>query len=182
MKNFNLKSLKRQGGATLLEQMLWLLGTLAIVAFIIFMKNMVIPMVNGWRAGSTISSVANRVNSSYNGANSYAGLTTATVAVRSIFDDKFLNAGTITNLFGGQITFSVATINTPNDTQQITDNGIPRRSCETYVNQVASDLDRISVGGVIVKAVAAPINTSTLITQCNSADLLVIFSEKIKQS
>ena len=182
MKKLNLKSLKHQVGATLLEQMIWLLGALAIVAFIILMKNMVIPMVNGWRAGSMISTVSNRVNSSFNGANSFAGLTTATVAVRSIFDDKFLNAGTITNIFGGQVVFSVTAINTPNDTMQIQDNQIPRRSCETYVNQVASDVDRVSVGGVVVKAVAAPINTATLIAQCNSADLLVIFSEKIKQS
>lgn len=182
MKKFNLKSLKHQVGATLLEQMIWLLGALAIVAFIILMKNMVIPMVNGWRSGSMISTVSNRVNSSYNGANSFAGLTTATVAVRSIFDDKFLNAGTITNIFGGQVVFSVATINTPNDTMQIQDNNVPRRSCETYVNQVAADLDRVSVGGVLVKGVGAPIQTATLIAQCNSADLLVIFSEKIKQN
>jgi len=176
-------SLAKQKGISLMDQMLWLLGAILVVAFIIFMKNSGFPMLQGWRASSMSATAIQKLNSVYSGQNNFTGLTTASAAVRSIYDDKYLNGAVISNVFGGTTTYGVTTIGAAaNNTMQQTESNVPRRSCETYVQNIASEVDRISVGGTIVKDVGAVVVTATLLTQCNSADNLVILNEKIKQS
>lgn len=177
-----IKRLKNQAGVTLMELIFWVAIALGVIAFVFWLKNSVVPMVNGWRAGSSASTVLTKINSSYNGANNFAGLSTTTVAQRSFYDDRFLNGGNIINIFGGGVDFTVTSLQTSNDTVMMTDNNIPRRSCETYVNNVASDVDRVAVSGVEVKGVGGPINPSALIQQCNGADLVTISSYKMKSN
>lgn len=177
-----IKRLKAQAGVTLMEMIFWIAVTLGVIAFIFFMKNTVVPMVNGWRAGSSASTVLVKINSSYHGANNFSGVSTATIAVRSFYDDRFLNGTTITNIFGGTIDFAPVSLQTNNDAVQMTDNLIPRRSCETYVNNVAADVDRVDVNGAQVKGVGGPINTSVLIQTCNLTDLATIISYKLKSN
>lgn len=177
------RKLAQVGAVLTMDMLLWGGGVLAAMAFVLYMKNSGWPTIQGWMEASTISSNMKKMNDIFSGAAGYTGLANANVANTTVFQAKFLPGGAvINNRFGGAVTVGFTTINTAADTMTYSEAGVPSAACYTMANQLADDVDRVSVGGVIVKNVNAAIAPGTLNTQCNSAAAVVILAEKIKQS
>lgn len=175
---------KQRGAATLTDLLLTGGIIISIIGFVFVLYNYAWPYYKAWRATTIQMANMSSVNNAYNGATSFAALTTAGVAVENIVDRKFLpGGGVIMNYYGGSETFAPATLNgVSNNTQSVTDTAVPRKACLYHVNMLADAVDTITVGGTSVKAFGAAIDTNAAITQCNTGDFLTVVSGRIKQS
>lgn len=175
---------KQRGAATLTDLLLTGGLIIGIIAFIFVLYNYAWPYFKAWRASTVQLANMSSVNSAYNGASSFASLTTAGVAQQNIIDLKFLpGGGVISNYYGGSETYAPATLNgVSNNTQSVTDTGVPRKACLYHVNMLADAVDTITVGGTSVKAFGAALDTNAAIAQCNTGDYLTIVTGRIKQS
>ena len=178
--NFNNR--QRQRGIGVVDAMIWVVIFGAILGAIIGIRNVAWPKAQGWLEGSAITSSMQQINTMFNGAPSFAGLTTASVATPTVFDQKYLaGGGTIGNRFGGTVTLGVGTINTPNDTMIYTETNVPSRACVSLANQMVDDADRITVGGTVVKALNGNIVPTTLSAECNASPIVSLVFEKVLQ-
>lgn len=176
------RKLAQAGAVLTMDMLLWGGGVLAAMAFVLYMKNSGWPTIQGWMEASMVSSNMKKMNDIYSGAAGFTGLANANVANTTVFQAKYLPGGAvINNRFGGAVTVGVNTINTTSDTMTYSDAGVPSAACYTLANQLADDVDRVTVGGVVVKAVNAAIVPTTLNTQCNSGTTVTVLAEKIKQ-
>lgn len=176
-------ALAKQKGVTLTELIVSVVVMVLIVGFVFFMKGQVYGPLLGWMEATAVSTQMGKIENVYSGAANYAGLTTASMATPSIFQNKYLPGGNVVNnRFGGQVTLGIATINTTSDTMSFTDGGIRSDSCPTLVNQLAEDADRITVAGTVVKANNGNLNAALLKTQCDSANTVAVMFERIKRS
>lgn len=187
MKNTNLfqKNLNRQtGAASLTDLMLYGIIAIGMLAFLFVLYNYAYPYVKAYQATSNGLAAMRSVNSVYSGQPNFAGLTTAAVASPSIIDQKYLPAaGSISNAYGGAVTFAPATLNgVTNNSQVMTETNVPRKACSYHVNMMAADVDVITVGGTTVKAQNAGVDPAATITQCDTAQYLTIAVTKMKQS
>lgn len=174
--------LKRQRGVGMVDALLWVAIFGTILGAIIGIRNVVWPKAQGWLEGSSVTSSMQQINTMFNGAPSFAGLTTTSVATTTFFDAKYLaGGGTIGNRFGGTVTLGVGNINTPNDTMIYTETNVPSRACVMLANQMVDDADRISVGSTVVKALNGNIAPTTLSTECNKSPVVTMVFEKIQQ-
>ena len=177
------RKLAQAGAVLTMDMLLWGGGVLAAMAFVMYLKNSGWPTIQGWMEASEISSNMKRMNDIFSGAAGYTGLANANVANTTVFQAKYLPGGAvINNRFGGAVTVGFTTINSTADTLTYSATGVPSAACFTLANQLAADVDRVSVGGVIVKQKDAAIIPTTLNTQCNSAPTVTVLVEKIKQS
>lgn len=182
-RNFRAIGLAKQAGVTLTELIVSVIAMVIIVGFVFFMKGQVYGPLLGWMEATAVSTQISKIENVYSGAANYTGLTTASMATQSIFQNKYLpGGGVINNRFGGQITLGITTINTTNDAISFTDGGIRSDSCPTLVNQLAEEADRITVGGTVVKAINGIVNAGTLKTQCDSGATVPVIFERIKRS
>jgi hypothetical protein len=171
------------GAVSTMDLMLWAAGILAAMAFLLWVKNSGWPLMQGWMEASAVTSNMQKINGIYNGAANFTGLTTASVANNNIFAVKYLpGGGVILNRFGGNVTVAPLTTNSTNDTLRYQETLVNSAACPTMANQLADDVDIITIQGVVVKANGAAINPTTLNTQCNAATQVTIISDKIKQS
>lgn len=171
-----------QRGIGLIDAFIWLVIFGAIVGAILGIRNVAIPKAQGWLEGSTVSANIQQINSMFSGAPNFSGLSTAAVANTNFFDAKYLaGGGTITNRFGGTVTLSVGTINTANDTMIYTETNVNSRACVSLANQMADDADRITISGVIVKAIGGTISPITLSNECSTSPSVTMIFEKIQQ-
>lgn len=173
----------RQAGISLVETLFGVLATIAMLAFVFWMKSSLWGPLLGLMEASSVSTSFGKVEAVYSGAANYNGLTTASMATPSIFASKYLpGGGTINNRFGGSVSLGIGTINTTSDTLQYTEGGVRSDSCTTLVNQLSDDADRITVAGTVVKALNGTLNAGTLKTQCDSANTVDIILERIKRA
>lgn len=176
-------SLAKQKGVTLTELIVSVVVMVLIVGFVFFMKAQVYGPLLGWMEATSVSTQMGKIENVYSGSANYTGLSTASMATPSIFQNKYLPGGSVVNnRFGGQVTLGIVTINTTSDTLSFTDSGIRSDSCPTLVNQLAEDADRITVAGTVVKAVNGNLNAGVLKTQCDSANTVAVMFERIKRS
>ncbi|GAB2881262.1 hypothetical protein GCM10027277_58000 [Pseudoduganella ginsengisoli] len=177
------RKLAQTGAVLTMDMLLWGGGVLSAMAFVLYMKNSGWPTIQGWMEASAISSNMKKMNDIFSGAAGYTGLANANVANTTIFQSRYLpGSGVINNRFGGTVTVGFVTTNTTADTMTYSETGVPSAACYTLANQLADDVDRVSVGGVVVKAMNAALVPTTLNTQCNSAATVTVLAEKIKQS
>lgn len=177
------RKLAQAGAVLTMDMLLWGGGVLAAMAFVMYLKNSGWPAIQGWMEASTVTSNMKKINDIFSGAAGYTGLNNAAVANSTVFQAKYLPGGAvIQNRFGGNVTVAFATINATNDTLTYQDAGVPNTVCAAMVNQLADDVDRVSVGGVIVKPLNSPVTPATLNTQCIAGNTVTILAEKIKQS
>ncbi|HYD60573.1 MAG TPA: type 4 pilus major pilin [Noviherbaspirillum sp.] len=171
----------KQKGASLVEMMLYAVGALALLAFVMWMRAVGWPMLQGFMEAQSAVSSMNKIAAVYNGSATFNGMTTAGVANRQNFADKYLpGGGVIRNRWGGNITVVPATTTIADDTMRFTEGGVPAGSCPTMVNSMVDDVDVITVAGTVVKAANAAVNANTLNTQCNSAATVAIQIDKVK--
>jgi hypothetical protein len=183
MENRQYRKLAQTGAVLTMDMLLWGGGVLAAMAFVLYMKNSGWPAIQGWMEASAVSSNMKKINDIFSGASGYTGLNNAAVANQTVFQPKFLPGGAvIQNRFGGVVTVGFATINATNDTLTYSDTLVPAAACAAMVNQLADDVDRVSVGGVVVKPLNGGVIPATLNTQCISANTVTVLAEKIKQS
>lgn len=177
------RKLAQAGAVLTMDMLLWGGGALALMAFVLYLKNSGWPTIQGWMEASSVSSNIKKINDIFSGASGFTGLNNAAVANKTIFQPKYLPGGTvINNRFGGTVSISFLTYYTTADMMQYTDNAIPSAACPTLANQLADDVDRITIESVVVKAVGATIDPVKLNTQCNSATMVNMVIDKIKQS
>lgn len=177
------RKLAQAGAVLTMDMLLWGGAVLAAMAFVLYLKNSGWPAIQGWMEASTVSSSMKKINDIFSGAAGYTGLNNAAVANQTVFQPKYLPGGAvIQNRFGGLVTVGFATINATNDTLTYSSTLVPSGACSALANQLADDVDRVSVGGVVVKALNGAMNPTTLNTQCISATTVTVLAEKIKQS
>lgn len=172
------------GAVMIMDIMLWGGIVLAVMAFVLWMKKSGLPGIQGWQEASTVSANIKKMADIYSGAASFTGLNNAAVAGNdNIFPAKYRPGGNvIQNMFGGQVTVGTDTLNVTNDLITYQDTLIPSAACVTLANQLADDVDRITIAGQIVKAVGGAINPTTLNTNCNSAASVTMIVAKLKTS
>ncbi|WP_395398628.1 type 4 pilus major pilin (plasmid) [Pseudoduganella sp. UC29_106] len=180
------KNKKYQAGAVMITDIIiWGGVVLGAMAFIFFLNRVALPFIKGWQEASAISSHMKAAAAIYSGAPSFTGLNNATVTNpnSNIIDPKYLPGGNvINNQFGGTATFGVTQTNVTGDTMTYTDTLIPTSSCPHVANQLASDADRITVAGTMVKAAGGVIDANSLNDQCKSAAFVTLLVEKFKNS
>lgn len=177
------RKLAQAGAVLTMDMLLWGGGVLAAMAFVLYLKNSGWPAIQGWMEASTVSANMKKINDIFSGASGYTGLDNTAVANRTVFQTKYLPGGAvIQNRFGGLVTVGFATVNTTNDTLTYSNTLVPSAACHTLANQIADDVDRVSVGGVIVKDLNAAMKPALLNTQCIGGNAVTILAEKVKQS
>lgn len=166
----------------MVDALMWIAIFGVILGAIISIRNVVWPKAQGWLEGSAVTSSMQQINSLFNGAPNFTGLTTASVATTTYFDAKYLaGGGVIGNRFGGTVTVGVGTINTANDTMIYTESNVPSRACVMLATQMVDDADRITVAGTVVKALNGSIVPTTLSNECNASPTATLIFEKIQQ-
>ena len=177
------RKLAQAGAVLTMDMLMWGGAVLAAMAFVLYLKNSGWPTIQGWMESSAISSHMKKINDIFSGASGYTGLANANVANTTVFQAKYLPGGAvINNRFGGTVTVGFTTIGSTNDTLTYSTTLVPSAACFTLANQLADDVDRVSVAGVIVKNLNQPMAPATLNTQCNSATTVTVLAEKVKQS
>jgi hypothetical protein len=172
------------GAVMIMDIMIWGSIVLGVMAFILWMKKSGYPAIQGWTEATTVSTNMKKMSDIYSGASTFTGLNNAAVAGNAnIFAAKYLpGANVIQNQFGGTVTISTGTTNVTADTMVYTSTTIPSTSCVSMANQLADDVDRITVAGTVVKAIGAAINPGTLNTNCGSAQSVIMVIEKLKST
>lgn len=179
----DMSKLSRQAGVGMIDLLMYMFLVVAAVAFTFWLKSAVWGPFLGWMEATAVSNQMGKIENVYSGAANYTGLTTASMAVPTIYPTKYLpGAGAIINRFGGNVTLGIATVNTTSDTLQYTSGGVRADSCFTLVNQLAEDADRITVGGTVVKPLNTIIDAGKLQTQCNSGNTVNVMFERIKRA
>ncbi|MDO8336490.1 MAG: type 4 pilus major pilin [Candidatus Saccharibacteria bacterium] len=183
MKSRNFKSIKHQAGLGIIELLIVIGIILGVLAFIFLLSGYASAIVNAYRgANSTLAHMTN-IQTVYNGTPSYAGTSTAGIAKESIIDKKYLagGAGTISNVFGGQVTVAPGTTNgLANNTLLYTDGSVAKKACSFFVSSIADSVDTIDVAGTVIKAFGGSVDAPALATACASAESVAVTSGKIK--
>ena len=173
----------RQGGAGMVDLIMYIFGVVAVVGFVFWMKSVAWGPLQGWMEATAISTQMSKIETVYSGAASYSGLTTANMATASIFPAKYLPGGNVVNnRFGAVVTLGIGTIVTTSDTLTYTAGGVRSDSCPTIVNQLVDDADRITVAGTVVKAHNGNLDAGSMKTRCDSGNTVSIMVERIKRS
>jgi prepilin-type N-terminal cleavage/methylation domain-containing protein len=169
-----LKTLKRQAGFTLVE-----LGiVVAIGAILIGIGFMLVPSLltssKVKAEANAMSTAATKIQQRYDGRPNFSGITTAIVAGLSVLPENSVSGATVTNSWGGNVTFAAnaAGVNNPNDSFLYTTTAVPSAACTELAQTLERSAQVIQVGTsaapVTVKAAGAPLDVGTLGTQCGA--------------
>ena len=106
----------------------------------------------------------------YGNANQYGAVTTAIAVQSGVVPSRLRISGTNTaqNTYNGSISFTPATITSPNDSLIVTYGGVRQEDCQDLVLGSDTMTRRMAVGATVVKAADQPVDVAALASACDS--------------
>lgn len=160
-----------QGGMSMIELSVVLVVVALISAAVFFGLQSNTRRIETQDNIAALTEISAEIKKKFGRANQYGIMTTAlAVQSRAVPEQLRLTSTTAQNSYGGAITIAPATCIAANDCGDITWPSIPQAQCMDVVIGSQAGARRITVGGVVVKALDAQLNIATLATQCEAAN------------
>lgn len=155
----NIKSLRNQVGATLLEltMSIGIIAVIAIAAISYFNTANDANRIND--EVKNINTLTGAIRNMFNSQGDYTGLTNTAIIKSSSFPDRMRVSGSTTLikhswLNNGVTAVPINNAGTANDSFQITYAGIPERACSDLVSKTFRFYDKVTVNSTIITNVA----------------------------
>lgn len=169
---------KKRNGFTLVEILL-VTGFISLASIAIFTI---------FNAASTASKardemwqleeLANKIKANYGVVSNYAGVTQAVVIANNYAPPKMINAGALTNSFGGNVIINPATVGggTANNAFMITSLNVPGNVCPKLVSLATQYFNIVRINGATIKDInTIQISPTNLALWCNADTVTLDF-------
>lgn len=170
------KKNRKQDGIVLegFNLVMLIVGIMLIAALLWYLNNLRLNSISA--NTSELTSIAATAKKKYGQANEYESLTTSNAVLGNIIPPWLRNgtSATASNSYGGAITVTPTDLTGTNDSVNVAWPNVPKNECSDIVAGLDKVARRIQVAGVDVKATDTKMNMTTLETQCDSADVLLI--------
>lgn len=163
----NTRKNKRQKGFTLVELVI-VLGIVVVgVIAILGRQNSTNQASRVMTESGNLQTIVGKVNASFAGRASYAGLSTAFLLDQGAFPTSMVNGTNVVNVWNGAVTVASGTGDTSFD---ITTASVPTGACIELVTTTSRSFRTVTVGTTVVKTAAqAQADLATTQTACAAA-------------
>jgi prepilin-type N-terminal cleavage/methylation domain-containing protein len=167
---------RRQRGLTMVELSVVLVIAALLIAAVFTALNANQRRVELRDNQALITQIASELQGKFGRTGQYANTTLALAVQSRAIPEELRVAGTNTaqNGYGGLIALAAQTCTVANDCLDLTWPQVPQAQCMDLVIGTQNVARRISVNGVVVKALDGALNLGTLATNCEAAGIVPV--------
>jgi len=164
---------RRQQGVTIVESMVVLAVVAIILTFVVEGGTYLRNHVRAWQLTNEMQSFSQGILQATVNDADFSTITTNAMVLNNAFASvgsrANTSAGTVTGVWGGDITVTPATVSTSNDGATVSYPLVPSGVCAVAIQDFTSTFQQISVSGTVVYSPTVAFNDTTVGQACNAA-------------